>query len=144
MWPFKTLNGDSETSRRLVRAAEKPGIIPTVKLLVQQPPWMAGVPKMQGALFSAELIELDLNVDSGRQLELHQRIDGFVRRINDIHEPLMRQKLVLIACVLVGVRRYQDRIALDLRRKRHGTLHGCARSLGRLDDLTGRLVDEPV
>ena len=59
-------------------------------------------------------VELDLDVDPRRQLELHERIDGFVCRINDIHEPLVGQELVLIARVFVRMRRDQDRVALDL------------------------------
>jgi hypothetical protein len=57
MWPPETVDGDSQLNSpggyRPVRAAEKPGIITTVKSLVQQAPGMARVPKMQEH-FSAE------------------------------------------------------------------------------------------
>ena len=49
-------------------------------------------------------IQLDLHIHAGRQLELHERIDGLVRRIQDIHQAFVRTQLVLVARVLVDVR----------------------------------------
>src|SRR6186713_1291078 len=80
-------------------------------------------------------VELDLHVDTGREVELHQRVHGLVVRIDDVEHALVRARLVLVARVLVGVRRYQDGVALDLRRQRDGTAHLRARPLRRLDDL---------
>ena len=58
-------------------------------------------------------------------------------------QALVRPHLVLVARVLVAVRR-ADREALDLGRQRHRAAHVRAGALGRLDDLTGRVVDQAV
>src|SRR5262245_62708861 len=39
------------------------------------------------ALFES-LVQLELHVDAGRQLELHQRVDGLIRRVDDVHDAL--------------------------------------------------------
>src|SRR5258706_15631460 len=57
-------------------------------------------------------IELDLYVDTGREIELHQRVHGLVVRVHDVEHALVGAGLVLIAGVLVGVRRGQNRVAL--------------------------------
>jgi len=49
-------------------------------------------------------VQLDLNVDTGCQVELHQRIDCLVGRIDDIHQTLVRPDFVLVARILVHVR----------------------------------------
>src|SRR5690606_33705483 len=36
---------------------------------------------------------LDLDVHAGRQIQLHQRIDGLRRRLEDVDEPLVRADL---------------------------------------------------
>jgi hypothetical protein len=56
-------------------------------------------------LFAAnELIEFDLDVYARWQFQLHERIHGLVRGIQDVHEALMGTQLELVARVLVGVR----------------------------------------
>ena len=50
------------------------------------------------------LIQLNLNIHAGSQVELHQRVHGLVGRIDDIHQALVRSDLVLIARILVHVR----------------------------------------
>ncbi len=50
------------------------------------------------------LIQLDLDVDSGRQLQLHQCINRLVRWVHDIHQAFMGPDLVLVASVLVHMR----------------------------------------
>ena len=47
--------------------------------------------------------QLDLNVYAGRELELHERVDGLVVRVNDIQHTLVGAGLVLVARVLVDV-----------------------------------------
>ena len=89
-------------------------------------------------------VQLDLNVDAGRQFELHQGIDGLIRRIQDVHQSLVRADLELIARVLVAVRRNQHRKALHLDRQRHGAFDGRTGSLRCVNDLAGRLVDQTM
>ena len=90
------------------------------------------------------LVQLDLNVDAGRQLELHERVDRLVGRVDDVHETLVRAQLVLVARVLVDVRRDQHRETLHLGRQRHGTLHGRTGTLRRIHDFARRRVDQAV
>ncbi len=50
------------------------------------------------------LVQLNLNIDTCWKLQLHEGIDGLVRRIDDIHKPFVRPDFVLIAGVLVDMR----------------------------------------
>src|SRR5918993_313285 len=56
---------------------------------------------------SSTSIQLDLNVDACGELELHERVDGFVRGIQDVHETLVSAQLELVARVFVTMRRDQ-------------------------------------
>ena len=49
-------------------------------------------------------LELDLDVDAGGELELHQRVDGLGRGVEDVDQPLVRPDLELLARLLVDVR----------------------------------------
>src|SRR6185437_16145670 len=93
---------------------------------------------------SLALLELYLHIDAGRQIELHQLVDGLVGRIDDVHQPQMRAYLELVARRLVHMRRAQDVEPLDLGRQRHRTLDDGARPLRGLDDFLRRLVDQLV
>src|SRR6187551_1428928 len=55
------------------------------------------------------LVQLELHVDAGRQFELHERIDRLIRRVDDVHDALVRAQLELVARVLVTVRRDEQR-----------------------------------
>ena len=50
-------------------------------------------------------LELDLDIDAGGEVELHQRVHGLRRRIDDVEHPLMGADLELLARLLVDVRR---------------------------------------
>src|SRR5690606_14398483 len=65
------------------------------------------------------LTQLDFDVHAGRQVELHERVHGLVGRLDDVHDPLVRADLELIARLLVRVRRALQRVALDLGRQRN-------------------------
>src|SRR5580704_6966693 len=49
------------------------------------------------------VLELDLDVDAGSEVELHQRIDRLGRRIHDIEESLVGPHLELLTALLVDV-----------------------------------------
>ena len=51
--------------------------------------------------------ELDLDIDAGGEVELHQRVHGLRRRVDDVEHPLMRADFELLARLLVDVRRAQ-------------------------------------
>src|SRR5262245_24305631 len=85
-------------------------------------------------------LKLDLDVDAGRQVELHERIDCLRRGIDDVEQALVRAHLKLLAALLVDVRRAVDGEALDARRQRNRPAHLRAGALGRVDDLArGRI-----
>jgi len=41
-------------------------------------------------------LQLDLDVDTGRQVESHQRVDGLRRGVEDVDEPLVRADLEVL------------------------------------------------
>src|SRR5688500_14365093 len=96
------------------------------------------------ALMSVSSGQLDLDVDASRELELHQRVHGLVVGVDDVEHALVRAGLVLVARVLVDVRRHQHGVALDLGRKRDRAAHLRAGPLGRFHDLAGRAVDQTM
>src|ERR1041385_5035430 len=53
------------------------------------------------SLGSTGVLELDLDVDAARQLELHQRVHGLGRRVQDVEQPLGGAHLELLARGLV-------------------------------------------
>src|SRR5690606_40587079 len=67
------------------------------------------------------LTETDLNLDPSSEIKLHQSINGFLSRLNNIQETLVRTNLVLIASVFVHVRGNQHGEALFLRWHRNRT-----------------------
>src|SRR4051794_36927054 len=54
------------------------------------------------------LLQLDLDVYTCWQVQLHQRVNGLVRWVDDIHQALVRTDFELVARSLVHVRRTQD------------------------------------
>src|SRR6478609_5612935 len=90
------------------------------------------------------LLQLDLDVDAGRQVELHQRVHGLVGGVDDVHQALVRADLELVAARLVDVRRTQDVETTHAGRQRHGALDDRAGALGGVHDLGGRLVNQLV
>src|SRR5262245_60933954 len=88
--------------------------------------------------------ELDLDVDAGGEIELHQRVDGLRRRIDDVEQPLVRAHLELLAALLVDVRRAVDGELLDLGRQRDRPAHLRAGALGRIYDLARRRIEDAM
>src|SRR2546428_5363933 len=96
------------------------------------------------AIGSLESLELDLDVDARGEVELHQRIDGLGRRVDDVEEALVRAHLELLARGLVDVRRAEHRPAVDDRREQHGARHARAGAPHGLDDLLDRPIEEAM
>src|SRR3569623_1653445 len=76
------------------------------------------------------------------QLDLH--VHALARGVDDVHQALVGADLVLIARILVDVRRGQDGETLLLGRQRDGATNLGAGALGRLHDLIRRAVDQAV
>src|SRR5213075_425209 len=85
--------------------------------------------------------ELDLDVDAGREVEPHQRIDRLRRRRVDVDQPLVRAHLEVLARVLVLERRTDHAVDVLLGGQGHRTGDGGAGSLGRLDERLRRPVE---
>src|SRR5512133_1553720 len=87
---------------------------------------------------------LDLDVDAGWQVQLHQRVDRLRRRLEDVEQPAVRAHLELLAALLVDVRRAVDRPAVLDRRQGARARHAGSGALCRVDDLAGGLVEDPI
>src|SRR4051812_15157611 len=88
--------------------------------------------------------ELDLDVDTGRQVEAHERVDGLRRGIDDVDQALVRAHLEVLARVLVLVRRADDAVDVLLGRQRHRARDLRTGPGHRVDDLACRRVDDLV
>src|SRR3954466_9849262 len=88
--------------------------------------------------------ELDLDVDTRRQVETHQRVDGLRRGVQDVDQPLVRAHLEGLAAVLVLVRRTDHAVHVLLCGQRHRTGHRRRGADHRVDDLARRAVDDLV
>src|SRR5688572_22356846 len=89
-------------------------------------------------------LELDLDVDAGRQVELHQRVDRLRSGLDDVEQPLVGTDLELLAALLVYVRRAIDGELLDPARQRDRPAHLRARPLRRRHDLRRRQIEHTV
>src|SRR5438477_7500438 len=87
---------------------------------------------------------LDLHIHTRRQFELHERVDGLRRRLENVEKPLVRPHLELLARLLIAGRAAQDRVARHLRRQRDWSRHSGAGAFGRVDDFRGRLIEDAV
>ena len=88
--------------------------------------------------------DLDLDLDAGGQLELHQSVNGLGVGIFDVEEPAIGIEFELLAGLLVDEGRTVDSEDLLVGRERDGAVHFRAGRLHGLDDLACRLVDEHV
>src|ERR1043166_3038234 len=67
------------------------------------------------------LLELDLDVDAGGEVELAEGVDRLLRRLEDVEQTLVRTDLELLARLLVDVRRPVHSEPLDVCRQRNRT-----------------------
>src|SRR6185312_11607116 len=84
------------------------------------------------------------DVDAGREVELHQRVDRLRGGIDDVEETFVGADLELLAALLVDVRRAVDGEALDAGRQRYRSANLGARALRRVDDFPRRIVEDAV
>src|SRR3954468_10961440 len=86
-------------------------------------------------------LELDLDVDAGRQVEPHQRVDRLRRGRMDVDQALVRAHLEVLARVLVLEGASDHAVDVLLGGQGHGPGDGRAGALGCLHDLARRLVE---
>src|SRR6478752_4480204 len=91
-----------------------------------------------------DALDLDLDVDTRRQVQPLEGFDGLARRLDDVEQALVDPHLEVLARVLVDVRTPHDAVPVDLGRQRHRTPHLRTGAYDRLDDLARRLVDDLV
>src|SRR5207249_3779501 len=110
------------------------------------PPWFTGLwhTPTPPDLFVFFAERLDLHVHACRQIQLHQRVDGLRRRLEDVDEPLVGADLELLARFLVDVRRPQHRPLVFRRRQRDRTRQPRTGALRGVDDFGRRLIEHPV
>src|SRR6202021_3443969 len=88
--------------------------------------------------------ELDFDVDTGGQIELHEGIDGLRCRIDNVEKTLVRAHLELLAALLVDVRRTVDGELFDAGRQRDGPANLCTGPFRRVHDLTRRRIQDSM
>src|SRR5689334_14371762 len=78
---------------------------------------------------------LDLDVDARRKVELHQRVEGLGRRLQNVDETLVGSDFELLTRLLVDVRTSQHGVATNRGRQRNRAGHARARAASGLDDV---------
>src|SRR5829696_5545149 len=90
------------------------------------------------------LLKLDFDVDTRSKVQLAERIDRLLGWLENVEEALVRSQLELFARFLVDVGRAIHGEALDVSRKRNRTGDATTRAANRVDDLTHRLIEQPM
>jgi hypothetical protein len=90
------------------------------------------------------LLQLDFDVDAGREVQLAESVDRLLCRLEDVEETLVRPELELLPRLLVHVRRAVHGETLDVSRERNRTGDATAGAADRVDDLAHRLIEQPV
>ena len=85
--------------------------------------------------FGASALQLDLDVDAGGKIELHERVYRLRRGIDDVEKALIRANFELFTRFFIDVRRAVHGELLDARRHRDRTADLRARALRRIGDL---------
>src|SRR5262249_18013069 len=86
----------------------------------------------------------DLDIDARSQVQLSQRINRLLGRLEDIEQALVRADLELLTRLLVDVRRAIHGEAFDVRRRRNGPGDAATRLTHGLDDLLHRLIEQAM
>src|SRR5262245_57132528 len=87
------------------------------------------------------VLELDLDVHAGREIQPHQGVDRLRGRLVDVDQALVRAHLEVLTGVLVLERASDHRVDVLLGGQRNGTGYGRAAPLRRVDDLHRRPVE---
>ena len=85
-------------------------------------------------------LELDFDIDTGGQVELHQRIDRLLGRLQDVEEALVGAHLELLPALLVNVRTAQNAVLVDHRRQGNRAGNAGSGAFRGVDDLSYNFV----
>src|SRR4051794_34801540 len=88
--------------------------------------------------------ELDFNIDTGSQIELHQSSDSLRSRIDNIQKAPVRPDLELLTALLVHMRRTVHCELLNTCGQRYGPTDLRASALGRVHDLFRRHIENAM
>src|SRR5260370_31259457 len=86
----------------------------------------------------------NLHIHSRRQIELHQRIDRLLRRLQNIQQPLVRADFKLLPRLFIHVRRPQHAVLVLHRGQGNRSRDLRAGTFCRLHDLARRLIQNAV
>src|SRR6195952_1857948 len=92
----------------------------------------------------AENLELDFDVNTGGEVELHQRVHGLRGRIDNVEKTLVGAHLELLAAFLVDMRRTVDGELLDAGRQRNWSANLGTGPFRRVHDLTRRRIENSM
>src|SRR5688500_18995200 len=84
---------------------------------------------------------LDLDVNAGRQIQLHERVHGLRSRLKNVEQPLVRPNFELLTRLLVRVRRSQDRKLVDNCRQWNRPCNARSGTFRRIDNFRCRLIE---
>src|SRR5438045_3361446 len=98
-------------------------------------------PRMPFTVVCFPSLQLDFDVDAGREVEPHERVDRLRRRRVDIDQALVCPDLEVLPRVLVDERSADHAVHVLLRGQRNGSGDGRAGALSSLDDLRGRAIE---
>src|ERR1041384_6658889 len=94
--------------------------------------------------YNRALLNFDLDVHAGRQIELRQGVDGLGPRIQDVDQPLVRLQLELLAALLVDVRAPEHGPQLPLGGQGNRPRDLRPGLLGGAHDVSRGLIDQGV
>src|SRR5579884_117401 len=110
-------------------------------------PWLESYgpkPERRCFLFVFLAERLDFDVHTRRQIELHERVHGLLRGLENVEQSLVRANLKLLARLLVHVRRTQNAVFVFYRGQRDRTGDLRSRAARRFHDLSRGLVEHAV
>src|SRR5208282_1532071 len=93
---------------------------------------------------ASALLELDFDVHARGQIELAQRVDGLLGRLEDVEQTFMSTNFKMLARLFVHVRRAVDGEALYAGRQRNRTGHAAAGAPDGVHDFANRLIEQAV
>lgn len=65
-------------------------------------------------------LHLDFDVDAGGEVEVHERINSFAGRLDDVDKSFVSEDLVVLLSVFIGMGRGENGDQLSLGRQRDG------------------------
>src|SRR5690606_34136192 len=89
-------------------------------------------------------LELDFNVYTSSQVELHKSVNCLWSWINDVQKTLVRTHLELLTALFIDVRRTVNCELFNACRKWNRAANACAGALCGRHDFTSRGIEDPV